>query len=80
MVVVQPELLQTLIPAAKELGIPNDRILIFDNPGDKVAKGFKSWRTLFEHGERDWPRFNDQKTQSQTTLARLFSSGTTGSL
>lgn len=88
MVVVQPELLQTLLPAAEELGIPRERILIFDNPGDdddnnnnkNIAEGFASWRTLFEHGERDWPRFDDQKTQSQTTLARLFSSGTTGSL
>lgn len=78
MVIVQPELLQTLLPAALEVGIPKERVLIFDNPGDKPVDGFASWWTLFEHGERDWPRFNDETTQSETTLARLFSSGTTG--
>lgn len=75
MIVVQPELLPTITLAAKEAGIPQERILIFD---DRPIDGFVSWRVLFDHGERDWPRFDDEHTQSQTTLARLFSSGTTG--
>lgn len=78
MIIVKPELLRKILPAAEEIGIPRKRILIFDNSGDRPVDGFVSWRTLFEHGERDWPRFDDEGIQSQTTLARLFSSGTTG--
>lgn len=70
-----PELLDAITSAASEVGIPNDRILIFDERGHK---GYKSWKTLFERGEVDWPRFDDLETSKSTVLARLFSSGTTG--
>lgn len=31
-----------------------------------------------QQGEKDWVRFDDEKTAKSTTAARLFSSGTTG--
>jgi 4-coumarate--CoA ligase len=54
--------------------------LIFDTglAGQSVPSGFKSWRTLLNHGEADWQRFDDLATASNTIAARLFSSGTTG--
>ena len=78
MVVVEPELLPTLQKAATECGLSDDRILVFDNHGQQVPAGFKSWRTLFEYGETDWPRFDDLAIAQKTTAALLFSSGTTG--
>ena len=37
-----------------------------------------TWRTLLEHGEDDWVRFNDLETAKNTTAFLMFSSGTTG--
>lgn len=52
---------------------------MFDNlPDQAVPEGFKSWRTLLDHGEEDWVRFDDLETAQSTTAARMFSSGTTG--
>lgn len=80
MIIVEPEILDNVVAAARACNIPNSRILIFDNnlPGQTVPSGFESWRTLFTHGEADWPRFDDTETCESTVAARLFSSGTTG--
>ena len=77
--IVEPEILKHALRAADDRGIPRENILIFDSrPGQKVPDGFKSWRSLMEHGEEDWERFDDLETSKNTTAARLFSSGTTG--
>lgn len=80
LIITEPEILPNILAAADANNIPRSRILIFDNglPGQSVPQGFKSWRTLFSHGETDWPRFDDLATAKTTTAARLFSSGTTG--
>lgn len=76
---VEPEILQHALKAADDAGIPRERILIFDNlKGQTVPKGFKSWRSLLEHGEEDWVRFDDERTSKSTTAGRYFTSGTTG--
>lgn len=79
-VVVEPELLQTCLKATGEAGLPRNRILIFDDNNIKVDDDMelKSWRTLFDHGELNWPKFDDLSTASNTTAALLYSSGTTG--
>jgi 4-coumarate--CoA ligase len=78
--IVEPELLTHVLTAAQNTNMPNSRILIFDNglPGQSVPSGFNSWRTLLDHGEADWERFDDLHTAKNTEVARLFSSGTTG--
>ncbi|CZS94648.1 related to 4-coumarate--CoA ligase [Rhynchosporium graminicola] len=73
-----PEMLGNAVAAAKESGIPDSKVWIFDVLGDPVPRGFRSWKELLGHGERDWVRFDDEKTSKETTAARLFSSGTTG--
>lgn len=64
--------------AAGEANLPNQNIWIFDNLGQSIPDGMRSWKQLLEFGEEDWVRFNDLETCQQTTAARLFSSGTTG--
>jgi 4-coumarate--CoA ligase len=78
--IVEPELIRNVLTAAQNTNIPNSRILIFDNglADQSVPSGFKSWRTLLDHGTADWERFDDLETARNTTVARLFSSGTTG--
>ena len=75
MVIAEPDLLPNVVDPALKYGIPKERILAF---GDDLKDGHQSWRTLVSHSESDWPRFNDLETARNTTLARLFFSGTTG--
>jgi len=76
--ITEPEMLDNALAAAKSSGIPRSNIWIFDNLGQKIPAGFKSFKDLMNHGEKDWVRFDDEKTAKETTCARLFSSGTTG--
>ena len=78
MIVADPALLDNLLIAANEIGLHQEQILIFDNHDERLPNGFQSWRTLFKHGEIDWPRFESLEEQRDTTIALLYSSGTTG--
>lgn len=77
-VISEPEILDSMLLAAKEVGIPQQRIWVFDVHGQKLPSDMKSWNELLKCGEADWIRFDDLKTAQETTAARLFSSGTTG--
>ena len=74
----EPEILDSLLHAAKQAAIPHEKIWIFDNLSQSIPNGMRSWKRLFDAGEEDWVRFNNLGTVQQTTAARLFSSGTTG--
>jgi acyl-CoA synthetase (AMP-forming)/AMP-acid ligase II len=75
----EPEILSNLQAAAKGCNIAQENLWIFHPlPEQKCPEGSKSWQELLSHGENDWIRFNDLKTCSTTTAARMFSSGTTG--
>lgn len=76
--IAEPELLGPLEEAAKTTNRSKSNILIFDVHGQQVPEGYKSWKTLFDHGEEDWIRFDDEQLAKNTTITRLFSSGTTG--
>lgn len=77
-VIVEPELLPAVLAAANECDIQRSNMWILDAQNEPIPSGFTSWRSLLDHGERDWIRFNDEKISKKTTAARLFSSGTTG--
>ncbi|KAJ5229008.1 hypothetical protein N7489_009716 [Penicillium chrysogenum] len=74
----EPEIFDSLMRATEGKNIPKQNIWIFDNLGQSIPAGMRSWKQLLEVGEEDWVRFNDLETCQQTTAARLFSSGTTG--
>ncbi|KAI9925888.1 hypothetical protein MW887_005694 [Aspergillus wentii] len=74
----EPEILDALLTAAKEVNIPEKNIFIFNHQGQTVPSGFRSWNHLLTFGEEDWVRFDDIDTVQKTTAMRLFSSGTTG--
>ncbi|KAJ5807954.1 AMP-dependent synthetase/ligase [Penicillium riverlandense] len=76
--VSEPEILQPLLRAAEQAGVSEQNLWVFDNLGQPVPAGRRSWKQLMSFGEEDWVRFDDPKTASETTAARLFSSGTTG--
>jgi acyl-CoA synthetase (AMP-forming)/AMP-acid ligase II len=74
----EPEILDSLLSAAKQTDIPGENVWVFDNRGQSIPHGMRSWNRLLEVGDEDWVRFNTLKTSQETTAARLFSSGTTG--
>lgn len=77
--IVEPELLETVLKAVREEGLPaEDRIFVFNVRGQAVPEGFRSWEWLLGHGEEDWVRFDDIETCKKTEVARLMTSGTTG--
>ncbi|MCJ1390657.1 hypothetical protein MMC18_003518 [Xylographa bjoerkii] len=77
-IISQPELLEQLLPAATSCGIALSAILIFDSDGQQPPADLQSWRTLLEHGERDWISFDDEVRACATTATLLATSGTTG--
>ncbi|KAI9727215.1 MAG: putative NRPS-like protein biosynthetic cluster [Cirrosporium novae-zelandiae] len=77
-IIVEPELLEKILPAAHDFGIPDSNILIFNPRRASIPDGFVSWETLLQHGESDWIRFDDEQTAKNTTAALLSTSGTTG--
>ncbi|KAL4864997.1 hypothetical protein BDV12DRAFT_200538 [Aspergillus spectabilis] len=77
-VLSEPEILDPIFAAAKEVGIPELNVRIFDTQGQSVPVGKVSWSELFKFGEEDWVKFDDEERQRKTAAARLFSSGTTG--
>lgn len=74
----EPDIMKPLLHAAGQAGVSEQNIWVFDNLGQDIPPGRRSWRQLLHRGEEDWVRFNDLKMASKTTAARLFSSGTTG--
>lgn len=77
--ICEPELLDSLLNAAEDTGIPKSNIRIFNTqPNQSCPQGYASWSELMHHGEQDWVRFDDLDTCASTTAARLTSSGTTG--
>ena len=78
-IISEPEILTAVRTAGDSCGIPRENYWVFDNlPEQSVPVGQRSWRTLLQHGERDWVRITDAETSRNTTCMRLFSSGTTG--
>jgi len=76
--IVEPDLLENVLPAAKECGISTSNILIFNTRSQTIPSGFKSWEILLQAGESDWIRFDDEKLAKSTTAALLCTSGTSG--
>lgn len=77
--ICEPELLESLLQAAKDTEIPKSSIRIFNTQPNQVCPpDFQSWTELLQHGEEDWVRFDGLATCANTTAARLTSSGTTG--
>jgi len=78
LVIVQPELVKPLEKAIHDVGMSDDKIIVFNPDSEAAPKGCMTWSDLLSHGEKDWIRFDDLQTAKSTEAARLFSSGTTG--
>ena len=77
-VIAEPEILKAPLETALKLGIPKERILLLAESAVVAGHEYSSWRSLLEHGEQDWVRFDDLETAQSTPAFLMFSSGTTG--
>lgn len=79
-VLAEPEILPNISTALKENKIDlSSRLFILDTPSTQPCPSDrKSWRELLKHGEHDWIRFDDEKTQTETVAQLYYTSGTTG--
>ncbi|OQV09713.1 hypothetical protein CLAIMM_13805 [Cladophialophora immunda] len=77
-VITEPDKVFDVVEASKHLDGGMPPVLIFDQPEQPLRRGFLSWRTLLEHGQRDWVSFDDEEQCAATPAAYFFSSGTTG--
>jgi 4-coumarate--CoA ligase len=77
-VLVQPDLIDPVLKASKEVSLPNSKIIIFNPHNQPAPPNFPQWHDLLSHGEADWVGFDDLETSRNSIAALLFSSGTTG--
>lgn len=77
LVITAPELLPTVRAISKGFDIPDSKILVFANALE-TPKGFKSWHELFQYGEDDWVRFDNEVVAKETAACLVTTSGTTG--
>lgn len=79
-----PEYVDRTIEAAKQSGIPLERILVIDSSVPKrwSLHSASGHSTVYQQGsgqqELDWPRLATKHDLEQTTTCLLYSSGTTG--
>ena len=50
----QPDMLDKVVKAAEDVGMPKKNIIIFNPNGEKAPAGFLQWKDLLQHGEADW--------------------------
>jgi 4-coumarate--CoA ligase len=79
-VIAEPDLWSKIQPVAKSCGISDDNVFEFDCSSQYPSSdtNANSWKTLMQHGEEDWIRFDNLEIALSTPACRLFSSGTTG--
>ncbi|KAJ5162644.1 AMP-binding enzyme [Penicillium coprophilum] len=77
-IISEPQIVGPVLTAAQQNGIPMSNIWIFNEFDPSLPSNMKSWRSLLDHGEENWVRFDDLQTAKNTPAARFFSSGTTG--
>ncbi|KAK4899845.1 hypothetical protein LTR49_027582 [Elasticomyces elasticus] len=77
-IITERDLLAAIKLPASELNIPASRIFLFGRYHGIGVPEHYTWRTLLEHGEEDWVRFNDLHTARNTIAFLMLPSGTTG--
>lgn len=77
-VLVEPAHLETVLQAARKVGLPRDRIFLFDDKPCSTKDGIQDWRSMLgsEHEAERWKWHRMNPSESKTTVAVLnYSSG-----
>ena len=74
--IVQPDFITPMLEALRTTKQSYSKVFLFGH--DDNLRNMPSWKTLLEHGQLDWFRFEDEYKVKTTTAALLTTSGTTG--
>ena len=77
LIIASPDLLSTVTSVTRKINISDSRLLVFADERH-TSDGFESWDRLFQHGEEDWVRFDDEQVARETPACLVTTSGTTG--
>lgn len=77
-IIVEPNFLKNVLPAAAQNGITDNKIFVFDTDGSSFPAEYKSWWTLQDYSSADWHVFDDEVESKSTMTALMSTSGTTG--
>ena len=81
MVLVEPKCLDVVLLAADKVGLPRERIFLFDDKPCSTVRDISDWRTMLateseaEHWQ--WHRMSPQESKTRVAVLN-YSSGTTG--
>ncbi|KAJ9653553.1 hypothetical protein H2198_007273 [Neophaeococcomyces mojaviensis] len=81
LVLIHPSLLEVGLAAAKQAGIPKEKLFVFSNEETQGANGIKDWRAILasESEAKSWQWDPLEGKEAETQVACInFSSGTTG--
>ena len=76
-IITAPDLIPVVETVAAKLNIPDEKILIFGQ-AQETPNRYRSWDGLFQHGEEDWVRFDDEEVSKEIPACLVTTSGTTG--
>jgi 4-coumarate--CoA ligase len=78
LIVCSADCKDTAIAAAKECGIPLDRVLVLESNIERSLRDLKNGQDVISDQELDWKRITDKKELDDSVICLLYSSGTTG--
>lgn len=77
LVICSEETRDIAVAAAKECGVPAERVLIVD-PANTTLRSIASGKDVLGQGELDWERLTTREAVETTPVCLIYSSGTTG--
>ena len=77
LIITAPELLSTVQAVTRDLGIPDNKVLVLAE-AHQTPEESRSWRDLLNSGEADWIRFDNERIAKETPACMVTTSGTTG--
>lgn len=78
LIVCSADCKDTAIAAAKECGIPLDRVLVLESNRERSLRDLKNGKNVISDHELEWKRITDKKELDNSVICLLYSSGTTG--
>ncbi|KAB2572128.1 putative acyl-coenzyme A synthetase [Lasiodiplodia theobromae] len=66
------------IAAAKDVGLPSDRILVISNGGEYALNRASDGKNVISQGSLEWPVITNKKELEESLIILIYSSGTTG--
>jgi 4-coumarate--CoA ligase len=77
LVICSAETKDVSVKAAKECGVPSNRVLIID-PENVALREVQSGKNVLGTEMLDWQRFTTREAAENTPVCLIYSSGTTG--